>query len=163
MQNVKYILHLYKDRFQFFSLNTCEMNNILLPYYFKKIGLLLFLVGFVPAFGIGFVEGFIDGFTGNTGDRINIPISLESIFAAISYVGIVCYFLAKEKIFDELFQQMRADAINTTFVLSALVMTIISIGRFDVKWAVDSVILLQMAVFLIIFYFKRRSNMPKED
>ncbi|MEL6562142.1 MAG: hypothetical protein AAFQ94_28410 [Bacteroidota bacterium] len=135
------------------------MNRILLPNYFKRIGLIFFLIGFLPSFA----RGFIDGFTGQYNPDDVLPYGIDVILKSISYIGITFYFLAKEKVFDELFQQLRSDAIHTTFVISAMVMTIVSIGQIKVKWSVDWVIMLQMATFLIIFYFKKKSVLPTED
>ena len=131
------------------------MNVQVLPHIFKKIGLFLFLTGI----SIPFLAGVLNPFEDN--ETISLTNTYRYLLEAGFLLGIVFYFLSKEKIEDELVKKLRSEAFSLTFLLSAASLLVIhSFG--DSESLVSNInatalISLQILIFLIIFYFKKRS------
>lgn len=96
-----------------------DMKYQFLPHYFKYIGLTLFLLtGLLPN-----IESFADGFNGYPhGTRsLGIPEIFHSqAFHLITYLAILIYALAKDKVFDEFMVQIRLGSMYIVFFLTLI-------------------------------------------
>ena len=138
------------------------MKIQLLPNYFKWIGLLMFILGGVPDFIEGY-NGYSHGACeGCNHDTITSPFSEQTAFilSIISLLGIIVYSISKEKIEDEFIKILRWESITTTFVLSVIFILgqTILYGRENTPFA-STLLEYQMLIYLIIFFFKKRSNL----
>ena len=134
------------------------MKIQLLPNVFKKIGLLFWIVGGIPDFVKGYTEGYKDG----SSEVINNPLSISDqahfYMTTISLVGIIIYALSKEKIEDEYMKKLRLESVTITFVLSVFFVLVGTLIKgIDYSYCADSLVELQLLLFLIIFFFKKRS------
>jgi len=139
------------------------MKIQLLPNYFKWIGLLMFIICGVPDFIEGWNRGYSDGACNGCDDHnIVSPFSEQTAFilSIISLLGMIVYSLSKEKIEDEFIKILRWESITMTFILSVIFILIQTIlyGRENTPFAI-SLLEYQMLVYLIIFFFKKRSNL----
>ena len=135
------------------------MKIQLLPNYFKWIGLVLFIGGGIP----DFLRGWADGYNNSTGEEIManpLPISeqVQYITSILSLVGIIIYALSKEKIEDEFIKVLRWESLSTAFLITTgiVLVNVILKGRNDVIDA-DFLLEIQLILFLLIFYFKKRN------
>ncbi|RNI29945.1 hypothetical protein EFA69_10485 [Rufibacter immobilis] len=136
------------------------MTLRLLPHYFKKIGLILFVGASLPDFIRGITSGYYDFHQASpSGDTSLLPLPSQTlwILEIIAILGIVLYAMAKDRIHDELLQWLRMEAIEITFFLTVV---IVSIGYFfshGFRIHPSYLINLQLIVFLIIYYVKKQS------
>ncbi len=134
------------------------MKIQLLPNVFKKIGLLVYIGGAIP----DFLKGYREGYSGGSDDVINNPLSISDethfYMTTISLVGIMIYALSKEKIEDEYMKKLRLESVTITFVLSVFFVLVGTLIKgVDYCYGADSLVELQLLLFLIIFFFKKRS------
>jgi len=140
------------------------MKIQLLPNYFKWIGLVLFFVGGVPSF----FEGYTDGRNDYGTNQIENPFPFSEqtilIAAIISLLGLIIYVLSKEKIEDEYLNKLRWESAIASFFIS-FVIVIINIVIYGTKDLIDAqfIMELQLLLYLIIFFFKKRGNLEVLD
>ena len=143
------------------------MKNQFLPNYFKWIGLLMFIVGGVPDFIRGWNEGYGEGAC-NGCDEADIPFIFSEqtafILSVISLLGMIIYSVSREKIEDEFTKVLRWESITLTFVLTVVLMliTLLIYKKSDIFTAYN-VLEIQLYLYLIIFFFKKRSNLEELD
>jgi len=140
------------------------MKFQLLPYYFKRIGLVIFILGCFPSFVSDFVDGWNDA-----GDPSEKLIDLPKVYFGfhpsetffnvteiLGLVGLLIYALSKDKIFDEFLLKLRLESVQITFFISLLVVMLAVV--FQMKWKIDASYLLyfQMIGFLVIYNIKKR-------
>ncbi len=136
------------------------MKIKLLPNYFKWIGLVLFFAGGIPS--------FFDGYNDYGTNQIENPYSFSDqvilIASIISLLGMIIYALSKEKIEDEYINILRWESATTSFFIS-FVIVIINIIIYGVKDLIDAqfIMELQLLLYLIIFFFKKRGNLEELD
>ncbi len=130
------------------------MNIQVLPNVFKKISLFLFFIGIM----IPLTDGFLHPFESNEGGG-EIRTAYGHLLGSFFLIGIVMYFLSKEKIEDELVKKLRSEAFSLTFLLSAIGLLLFHFfgDAQESYFDATSLIMLQIITFLIIFYFKKRS------
>ncbi len=125
------------------------MKYQFLPHYFKYIGLTLFLVtGLLPN-----IESFVDGFSGNLyGTRsLSIPEIFHSqAFHLTTYLSILMYALAKDKIFDEFMLQIRLETMYIVFFVTLIVLVIILLINEEWKMSPSYFFEAQIVLFLVI-------------
>ncbi len=141
-----------------------------LPNFFKKIGLFIFVVAGIPAMKRGFTEGW------NAAEGIPAPETFQafSVFgftitepvydlcAIIGVAGLLMYLFSKDRIMDEFLVRLRLEAVQLTFIISALF--IFAVLIFKVRWTVSAmgVIEYQVVLFLIINKVKKLMNRPED-
>lgn len=127
------------------------MNIQVLPHIFKKIGLFLFI-----AYPVGHaLLGFFDPFQEN--DKTGFHPFWGHALEIGALIGVIVYFISKEKVEDELVKRIRLESMSIAFLLSVgalLLMSITSIGN-----SVDAALmfLLQLTLFLVIYHYQKRS------
>lgn len=134
-----------------------------LPNFFKKIGLFIFIAAGIPAMKKGFVEGWnaAEGIPASEtfqafsvfGFTITEPI--YNLLAIIGVAGLLMYVFSKDKVMDEFLVRLRLEAVQLTFIISALF--IFAVLIFKVRWTVSAmeVIEYQVVLFLIINKVKK--------
>lgn len=137
------------------------MRFKLLPHSFKYIGLILFLLGGLPLFLMGFIEGF----SGKPEDFIltqYISPSLESIMEIAGSLGILIYFLARDKHYDELHEQMRAQVLTIVVTVSVVLITLIHLVSPSTSIDAYGLVVGQMSLFLIIRFLVKQADKSPE-
>lgn len=147
------------------------MKLKLLPNYFKKIGLSLFLL----TFWTNFVKGFIDGLNdpGDPPSEYIEPLSeftflginffsepFFEVMAVLSLLGLVIYALSKDKVFDELLQKLRLEALRLTFLLSVIFILIVQLLNEGLVLSGQFLMALQVIIFLFIYKIKKVNMKP---
>jgi hypothetical protein len=146
------------------------MSFQFLPNYFKKIGLLIFVVAGIPSMKKGFVDGW------NASDGIPAPETFEAftlvgmtitepfynILSVIGVVGLFIYLFSKEKLMDEFLTKLRLEAVQLTFIITALFMFFMMIFNSGFKVSALGLIEYQVVLFLIINKAKKLWSLPGE-
>jgi len=138
------------------------MRIQLLPNYFKWIGLVLFFAGGIPNFFEGYMNGYNDYGTNQIEHTHSFSDQMLLIAAIVSLIGMIVYALAKEKIEDEYINILRWESTTTAFFIS-FVIVLINIAIYGTKDLIDAqfIMELQLLLYLIIFFFKKRSNLEE--
>ncbi len=137
------------------------MKTQLLPNYFKKVGLILFFLGFIFTGLDDFREGFFESY-------LNGEESIDQYFKQYwsegwilfwnlcSVGGVILYALSREKKEDEWYKMLRFETGWITFII-CLGILFVSYSIFgEVELSIDVVINLPVSLFLIIFFFRKR-------
>lgn len=132
----------------------------LLPYYFKKIGLWIFLLAGIPDLVHGYKQGYnasaeTDIFITNSIFGIHFTPGLFTIFSVISMVGLILFAFSRDKGFDEFLGQLRMESIHLTIFFSALIILFVLILGNGLN--VDAIAFMQgqMILFLVIYKIKK--------
>lgn len=146
------------------------MTYQFLPNFFKKIGLLVFVVAGIPSMKKGFVEGYNDAQGIATPDAflafnffsITITEPIYNSLAIIGVAGLLMYLFSKDRLMDEFLVRLRLEAVQLTFIISALF--IFAVLIFKVSWTVSAmgVIEYQVVLFLIINKVKKLITRPED-
>lgn len=142
-----------------------------LPNYFKKIGLFIFVAAGIPAMKKGFVEGYNaakgvstpEAFQAFNFFSITITEPVYNSLAIIGVAGLLMYVFSKDKVMDEFLVRLRLEAVQLTFIISALF--IFAVLIFKVRWTVSAmgVIEYQVVLFLIINKIKKMLARPEKE
>ncbi|WP_218599691.1 hypothetical protein [Polaribacter sp. NJDZ03] len=135
------------------------MKIKMLPNWCKKLGLLIFIVGFT-------ISGYKDFMLGFTGELPNVTkfnyfenlLSNSAIhFLEIaSILGMVIYLMSMEKIEDDYINKLRLESFQlTSFIGLAITIISYSISE-EIKLTLDYFIILFLWFYLIIFALKKR-------
>jgi hypothetical protein len=136
------------------------MSIQVLPNWFKKVGLSVFLIFSLPTA----IDGFIDGLSGLPEGDENMPHVISSyfgdtlmhLFNVLTIVGMIIYMLSREKIEDDYISKLRLDS----FQLAILIFLITSILTYafirDFELSLDYFINIFILLYLIIFFIKKR-------
>jgi len=144
------------------------MTLQLLPNYFKKIGLSLFLITMLPNFFRGFWEGF-QGHPQGYYESIlakysilGIPLNEQffSTLGILSVLGLIIYALSKDKVFDEFLLQLRLESIHLSFFVSVLIIFVMLFFEPNSEISALFVVELQVLIFLITNKIKKVRSKP---
>ena len=138
----------------------------LLPYYFKWIGITVFLIGFI----INTIdEGRRDFMKGYNEYRIDhgeevveynfqpiLPEKLMHISDFTMLIGLLLYILSKNKQEDEFAQKLRYESAFIVLVLSILIILIVYIVNSEIRIEPSFLISSQMFAYLILRVLKRK-------
>ena len=145
------------------------MKLRLLPNYFKKIGLTLFLL----TVWANFMRGYIDGYNDAAGNIEITPPgeftfwgitffsdSFYEVFAILSLIGLIIYALSQDKVVDEFLLKLRMEAMHFTFFISMIL--ILALLLFGIKSEMNAlyVMELQVLIFLVAEKIKKISARP---
>ncbi|MDO6813914.1 hypothetical protein [Tenacibaculum soleae] len=124
------------------------MNTQILPNWCKKTGIVLYVIGALPSA----YRGFMDGIHGNS------FIRTEDLwhYDIILYLGLLIYFLSKEKIEDDYINKIRLESYQLTLLISIIISFITFIIFKDIKVYNSLFLESFLLIFLIIFWFKKR-------
>jgi amino acid permease len=143
-----------------------------LPYHFKKIGIIVVLLGIVLSFvaGINDMEkGFIEGY--NSASGIDNPTSynqestktykqilpqklvktLNWVSIVVSFSGFLLYIFSSEKTEDEFIQRLRYQSLEKSLIITWVVALLFFIFR-QVEFEAFYVLQIQMIAYVIIFH-----------
>ena len=129
------------------------MNIQILPYIFKRIGLFLFILGPIGHFLMGFFDPF------QSDDKSGFPVYWSTLLSISSLLGIILYFISKEKVEDELVKKVRLESMSMAFLFSVSLLLLITIISFPSEYRINAELIfyLQLFLFLIIYYYKKRN------
>ena len=151
---VNYIVHLDK--------NNCQMVKLrLLPYSFKFIGLVLFVIGGIPLFLMGAYEG-LTGVPEGSIEYSFLNLRLESIMEIAGSMGILLYFLAKDKHYDELYQRLRDQVLTLVFTISVVIITLVHVISPSTSLDAYGLVTMQMCLFLLIRFLVKQAHKSPE-
>lgn len=122
-----------------------------LPYYFKWIGLSLFVLAGLPSW----VRSFLIGFTG--GASLDDPVVFtlpdfysSQIFMIVSYLGLLIYALSKDKVFDEFLVRLRLESLYLVFFGTLIFILVRMIIGGDWEMSASYLFEAQVIFYLII-------------
>ena len=145
------------------------MNIQILPNWFKKIALLLFIISYIIVSIDDFVEGFQDARNNkeysynvtneNTGSHLIknfVGDKNLQIFKIISLFSILIYIVSKEKFEDDYIKNIRLESYQLSFLIIILVGIVFIL--FDITKIYDlfDSLVLFLWLYLIIFFIKKR-------
>ena len=135
----------------------------LLPHAFKWIGIIVFFIGF----GLGAIDdgrqGFIEGYTRTSIESLDydfkriLPEKVSQVADYILLFGLLIYVLSKNKRDDEFSKQLRYEVAYIVFVVTVGFIFILSIIIPELRLEPTTFIGAQMALYLILRYFRRIS------
>lgn len=127
------------------------MKTQLFPYYLRKPGLVLFALASLPSVVAGFTDGFYRE------EHQLLSKQTMHLLDIIGIVGLAVYALSKEKVYDELLQRLRLEAIKLTFIASLAIIAL-GYGVFpDFKVEPSYLINLQVLCFIGVYSFKKNN------
>ena len=135
------------------------MKIKLLPNWCKKLGLGVFLIGFIVS---GF-KGFMSGLTACNPKTtkydffINMfSVSIMHVFEVLAVIGMLIYLLSKEKVEDDYINKLRLESYQLISLLSLLLALGLYVFSGSLKFSLDYLINLFLMSYLIIFALKKR-------
>lgn len=147
------------------------MKIHILPNWFKKVGLILFIVGSIIGGGDDFVRGWnsvdcncntSEINSQNNGGLITIFFGREKtthIFYVLSFIGMLIYMLAKEKVEDEYINKLRLESFQLTSIITLLIAIVLFAFLKNTDLPLDLYILLFFWFYLVTFFIKKRIDL----
>ncbi|WP_147383157.1 hypothetical protein [Pontibacter oryzae] len=131
------------------------MKTQLLPHYFRIPGMVVFILASIPSVIAGFVDAQF--YTYET----YALLSKHTIYLLdiLGILGLAVYALSQDRVYDELLQRLRLEAIKTTFVVSMAVVILSYIIFPDFKIHPSYLINLQVLCYSLLYYI-RKNSMP---
>lgn len=154
------------------------MKTFLLPNYFKKIGLVLFFVGWIAGFLTYGVDDFRAGMQGaiyqeNLQHAEAFEYDSESIehvrfgmtwtegwtrfFDLLTIGGMLIYAVSRERSEDELYLKLRLETGWITFLIWLLGIFVAYSIWGEVDLSLSYTLGIPLVLFLIIFYYRKRN------
>jgi len=148
------------------------MKIQILPNWFKKVGLVLFIVGSIIGFGDNLATAFKEG-ANEAGSRNSKPFPISEstfftstfgenivhIFYILSLVGMIIYIMSKEKVEDDYINKLRLESYQLTALFSLLVALILFVFSSQLKFNIDDFITNFLFIYLITFFIKKRIDL----
>ena len=135
----------------------------LLPHYFKWIGLVFFLIGFIVSMIDDGRHGFIDGWnearSSGEDEILYIRIMPEFISKLADYatmLGLLLYILSKNRMEDELSQKLRYESAFFVLVITIIGVLVLYIINHDTNIDPSYLLSIQMLFYLAIKFFRKR-------
>lgn len=150
------------------------------PYYFKKIGIILFIISIVLSTlstlryypvktenkqnieansSTDLIEQIANPFTEKTRNILKLS------GLVFSFIGLIIYIFSKEKIEDEFIQNLRYKSLAKSLVITWIVYGLIFISKdafnpegIEVHWQTDGLYVLQFQLFIYILIFHRKKK-----
>lgn len=144
------------------------MKLQILPNWFKKVGLLLFIVFSFLGGSNAFKEGYNKGYYYN--QDIPADVKTDSItkyfgetfihyFDIIAIIGMIIYIISKEKVEDDYINKLRLESYQITALISLFAALILFIFSNQLKFYIDDFITMFLFIYLITFYIKKRIDL----
>ena len=120
-------------------------------------------------------RGFIDGW--NASEGISAPETFEAftvfgvmitepiynLMSIIGVIGLLIYLFSKDRMMDEFLTKLRLEAVQLTFILTALFMFVMMVFNSSFKVSALGLIEYQLVLFLIINKAKKLWSLPGEE
>ncbi len=147
------------------------MNTQILPNWFKKVGLVLFIVGSIIGGGDDFIRGWnsvddnyetLEKSSQDSKGLITVFVGGEStthIFYVLSFIGMLIYILAKEKVEDDYINKLRLESFQLTSIITLLTAIFLFAILKKSNFPLDLFILLFFWFYLITFFIKKRIDL----
>lgn len=136
------------------------MRTQILPYWCKKLGLILFIVASLLNGSLNFINNSIDRYSDNdgflgilnafTGGALNYGIDFFAI------VAILTYMISKEKVEDDYINKLRLESFQLTFIIWLFITIVIFIIDKHMKLTLGYFIFPLLWSYITIFLIKRR-------
>jgi len=129
------------------------MNIQILPPIFKRIGLLLFLMGLL----IPLLSGLLNPYQNN--EVVSLLAPYDRLLGTLFLIGIILYFLSKEQVEDELIKKLRLESFSVAFLITAFGLFCLYLIDTNDSISINTTWLLtgQVSLFLLIYHFKKRN------
>ncbi len=144
------------------------MKMQILPNWFKKVGLIMFIMFSFLGSGDAYTEGYNKGYYYNQDIPTNIKtdsftnyfgeIFMHS-FDIIAIIGMIIYIMSKEKIEDDYINKLRLESYQITALISLFTALILFVFSSQLKFYVDDLITIFLFIYLITFYIKKRIDL----
>jgi len=128
------------------------MNTQILPNWGKKLGIVLYIIGAIPSALAGFNQGH------NEFKNPDLVTHINSLWYSdiLLYLGLIIYFLSKEKIEDDYINKIRLESYQLT-VLIGIILSFITFIIFKNIEIHNSLFLESfLLIYLLIFWCKKR-------
>lgn len=150
------------------------MKTQILPNWFKKVGLIMFIVGSIIGVGDDFVAGFRDGYNAASfGDSNDININLDQdriteffggesvthFFYVLSFIGLLIYMLSKEKVEDDYINKLRLESFQLTYIVTLVITILMIADPKRLNFSLDYFINFFFLFYLITFFIKKRIDL----
>ena len=144
------------------------MKLQILPNWFKKVGLLLFIVFSFLASSNAFKKGFNKGYYYNKDIPAYVktdPITnyfgeaLIHYFDIIAIIGMIIYIMSKEKVEDDYINKLRLESYQLTALISLFSALIMFLFSSQLKIYIDDFITMFLFIYLITFFIKKRIDL----
>lgn len=129
------------------------MKTQILPNWCKKLGLVVFLSGSIPMFILGYMDGIEESMIDL---YVRYPYARYAEF--LELIGILIYFLSKEKIEDDYIQKLRLESYQITVILGLSLLLLLSVFFENTNVNSKNVVEFFLIVFLLVFYSKKRAE-----
>jgi hypothetical protein len=131
------------------------MKTQLLPNWCKKIGIALYVLGALPSAYVGFSEGMNRGLDNSTSELL---INFEQLwyFDLLLYLGMLIYFLSKEKVEDNFIRKLRLETYQVLVLVGIGVSFISLLFENELKIRVSMFLESFLVLYLLIFWYKKR-------
>ncbi len=148
------------------------MKLQILPNWFKKVGLIMFIVGTIIGFGDNLATAFKEG-ANDAGSRNSKPYPISEstfftstfgenmvhVFYILSLVGMIIYIMSKEKIEDDYINKLRLESYQITALISLFTALILFVFSSQLKFYIDDFITMFLFIYLITFFIKKRIDL----
>ncbi len=139
------------------------MKLLLLPHIFKKIGLIIFLSGFILSAIDDGRQGFMDGYNENQSDPVKVefkrvlPEKVSQIADYVLLCGLLIYILSKNKRDDEFTQRLRYESAYIILVVTIVFIFVLYMVNREIRIEPSTFIGTQLVLYLIVRYFRKIS------
>lgn len=148
------------------------MRIHILPNWYKKLGLILFIIASLLNGSLNFINNSVNKYkisrtnTFEMGTKSDNGIlgllndfSGGGLYYGINFAAIVAmliYMISKEKVEDDYIDKLRLESFQLTYIIGLLVAIIMYLLAKDVKLTLDYFIFPLLWSYIIIFFIKRR-------
>ena len=150
------------------------MNIQVLPNWFKKIAIIIFVVSTILSGADDFIAGYKEGYNK---ERTNSSMYEKYIISdhnnyyftnmiggkkvahglgILASLALLAYLFSKEKIEDDYIKLLRLEAFQLSFIIITLFALIFYIFEKEFLFGIGDSVNFFMFLYLLIFYFKKR-------
>jgi hypothetical protein len=150
------------------------MNTQILPNWFKKIALIIFIISSIISGGDDFIAGWNEGYNAardcqdlkssyeNSNHNNYYITNLVGGIEITHWIGVLAsfalltYMFSKEEIEDDYIKLLRLESFQLSFIILTIIALIFYIFNRKLFFGLDDSVNLFMFVYLTIFFFKKR-------
>lgn len=133
------------------------MNFQLLPNWYKKLGIALFIIASILTAGDSFMDGFY-----------NVPEGTHHFFKdlygptlfhflyILPVLGLLIYLFSREKVEDDFIKLLRLQSYQITITSFILIAFVLYLFSHEINISLEITLELFMMLYLIVFYIKKR-------
>ncbi|KAB1155258.1 hypothetical protein F7018_12330 [Tenacibaculum aiptasiae] len=136
------------------------MKIQILPNWYKKIGLILFIIASLLNGSLNFlntsqkvtesgngIQGLLNAFSGGA---LNYGIDF------IAIIAMLIFMTSKEKVEDDYIDKLRLESFQFTFIIGLLVTILMYVFAKDLKLTLNFFIFPLLWSYIVIFFIKRK-------